>query len=213
MAVHLKRKHNIDVHKPAASSSSATAECAETSSGKPSAGAKPHTIGLAERFSTELSVMATRGVLYLEHCQRCPCEFLHLSFPSDEVVKSVIVKAASNDHLSRLNNAQFDRARTLRRSNKTIYIEIRKDPLLSGLDHSFVQKGCSGLARLKTCTVYFLCGSVCNWSRIWSSHFSHTHCKYRIQGYMHFILKVECRNDISLTGKWLISDTAVSIIW
>ena len=114
MAVHLKRKHNIDVHKPAASSSSsATAECTETSSGKPSAGAKPHAIGLAERFSTELSVMATRGVSYLEHCQRCPCEFLHLSFPSDEMVKSVIVKAASNDHLSRLNNTQFDRARTL----------------------------------------------------------------------------------------------------
>ena len=41
---------------------------------------------LAERFSTffeekivdirrELSVTATRGVSYLEHCQRCPCEF------------------------------------------------------------------------------------------------------------------------------------------
>ena len=61
---------------------------------------------LAERFSTffeekivdirrELSVTATRGVSYLEHCQRCPCEFLHFSVPSDEVVKSVIVKAAS----------------------------------------------------------------------------------------------------------------------
>ena len=31
-------------------------------------------------------------------------------------------------------------------------------------------------------------------------------------GYLHFVLKVECRNDISLTGKWLISDTSVSIL-
>ena len=45
-----------------------------------------------------------------------------------------------NNHLSRLNNAQFDRARTLQRENKTIDIEIRKDPLLSGLDHCVVQR-------------------------------------------------------------------------
>ena len=61
---------------------------------------------LAERFSTffeekivdirrELSVTATQGVSSLEHCQRCSCEFLHFSLPSDEAVKSVIVKAAS----------------------------------------------------------------------------------------------------------------------
>ena len=31
-------------------------------------------------------------------------------------------------------------------------------------------------------------------------------------GYLHFVLKVECRNDISRTGKWLVSDTGVSII-
>ena len=30
--------------------------------------------------------------------------------------------------------------------------------------------------------------------------------------YLHFVLKVECRNDISLTGKWLVSDTGISII-
>ena len=30
--------------------------------------------------------------------------------------------------------------------------------------------------------------------------------------YLHFVLKVECRNDICLTGKWLVSDTGVSII-
>ena len=30
--------------------------------------------------------------------------------------------------------------------------------------------------------------------------------------YLHLILKGVCRNDISLTGKWLISDTTVSII-
>ena len=30
--------------------------------------------------------------------------------------------------------------------------------------------------------------------------------------YLHFVFKVECRNDISLTGKWLVSDTGVSII-
>ena len=61
---------------------------------------------LAERFSTffeekivgirrELAVTATQGVSSLEHCRRCPCEFLHFSVPSDEAVKSVIVKAAS----------------------------------------------------------------------------------------------------------------------
>ena len=61
---------------------------------------------LAERFSTffeekivdirrELSATATQGVSSLEHCQRCPCEFLHFSVPLDEAVKSVIVKAAS----------------------------------------------------------------------------------------------------------------------
>ena len=61
---------------------------------------------LAERFSTffeekivdirrELSVTATQGVSSLEHCQRCSCEFLHFSLPSDEAVKSVMVKAAS----------------------------------------------------------------------------------------------------------------------
>ena len=30
--------------------------------------------------------------------------------------------------------------------------------------------------------------------------------------YLHFVLKVECRNAISLTGKWLVLDTGVSII-
>ena len=61
---------------------------------------------LAERFSTffeekivdirrELAATATQGVSSLEHCQRCSCEFLHFSLPSDEAVKSVIVKAAS----------------------------------------------------------------------------------------------------------------------
>ena len=31
-------------------------------------------------------------------------------------------------------------------------------------------------------------------------------------GYLHLVLKGECRNDISLTGKWLVSDTGISII-
>ena len=43
----------------------------------------------------ELAATATQGVSSLEHCQLCPGEFLHFSIPTDEAVKSVIVKAAS----------------------------------------------------------------------------------------------------------------------
>ena len=88
--------------------------------------------------------------------------------------------------------------------------QIMKDPALLPWSWSlFCAKRLPRACATADVLSFFLCWSFCMASCIWSSHFSAITVNIR---YLHFVLKVECMNDISLTGKWLVSDTGVSII-